>query len=255
MSGSPSWLAPVLIAPFIGSFLGVLIVRLPEGRPIATGRSACDHCGHQLGARDLVPFLSFVLSHGRCRHCGQAIGWFTVAIELSALAVAVWAACIQSGIEIWIACLLGWTLLAASWIDARTMILPDVLTLPLLVAGLVVTAVLSADDLADHALAAVLGYLLLFITARIYRRLRGRDGLGEGDAKLLGALGAWLGLGMLPFVLVLASCLGLAAAGASIMTGKRVTAATAIPFGPFLSVAGWLLWLYQDWLLRLLGGD
>jgi len=255
MSGPHAWLAAVLVAPFIGSFLGVAIVRLPRGRPIATGRSACDRCGHRLGARDLIPFLSFALSRGRCRHCGQAIGWFPVAIELAALGVAAWAACVVNGVEIWVACLLGWTLLAAAWIDARTMILPDVLTLPLLMAGLAVTAVLSPADLTDHSLAAAVGYLLLFVTARVYRRLRGRDGLGEGDAKLLGALGAWLGLGALPFVLILASCLGLAAACAGMLAGKRVTPATAIPFGPFLSLAGWLLWLYQDWLFPLFGGD
>jgi leader peptidase (prepilin peptidase)/N-methyltransferase len=255
MSGPLSWLAPVLVAPFIGSFLGVLILRLPEGRPIVAGRSACDHCGHRLGVRDLIPFLSFARARGRCRYCGQAIGWFPCAIELAALAVAAWAACVSSGVEIWIACLLGWTLLAAAWIDARTMILPDVLTLPLLVAGLMVTAVFSLDDLTDHALAAALGYLLLFVTARVYRRLRGRDGLGEGDAKLLGALGAWLGLTSLPFVLVLASGLGLAWSGAGMLAGRRFTATTAIPFGPFLALAGWLSWLCQDWLFRWLGGD
>ncbi len=254
MSGPLAWLVPVLVAPFIGSFLGVLILRLPAARPIAFGRSACDQCRHRLGARDLVPLLSFALSRGRCRYCGQPIGWFPVAIELAALAVAIWAACVLTGTDIWIACGLGWTLLAAAWIDARTMLLPDVLTLPLLLAGLVVTAWFSPDDLADHALAAALGYLLLFVTARVYRGLRGRDGLGEGDAKLLGALGAWLGLGALPFVLVLAACSGLAAAGAGALAGKRVTAATAIPFGPFLAFAGWLLWLYQDWLLRWFGG-
>jgi len=174
-------------------------------------------------------------------------------IELAALAVAGWAATMAAGNEIWLACLLGWALLTAAWIDIRTMILPDALTLPLLAAGLIVTAVTDPDSLTDHAVAAALGYLLLFATARAYRVLRGRDGLGLGDAKLLAALGAWIGLSNLPVVLLLASCLGLAAAGAGLLFGKRVTAATAIPFGPFLALAGWLAWLYADWFNRWLG--
>jgi leader peptidase (prepilin peptidase)/N-methyltransferase len=254
-SGTFTRVAAILVAPFIGSFLGVLIQRLPQGRPVAAGRSACDHCGHRLGARDLVPFLSYLLSRGRCRYCGEAIGWFPVAVEAAAVAVAGWAAVAADGPDIWLACLLGWTLLTAAWIDLRTMILPDVLTLPLLLAGLAVTAALSPGLVADHALAAALGYLLLFGTARAYRRLRGRDGLGLGDAKLLAALGAWLGLSSLPIILVLASCTGLAAAGAGMLLGKRVTAATAIPFGPFLAAAGWLAWLYADWFNTWLGND
>jgi leader peptidase (prepilin peptidase)/N-methyltransferase len=247
MSGPLSGFPAILAAPFIGSFLGVLILRLPDGRPIATGRSACDQCGHRLGVRDLVPILSFLLMHGRCRYCGAAIGAFPVLIELAAVGVAAWAAAIMNGTDLWLACLLGWTLLTAGWIDMRTMLLPDVLTLPLLVAGLAATAVVNPDALLDHALAAVLGYLLLFGTAWAYRRLRGRDGIGAGDAKLLAALGAWLGIGSLPVVLLLASCLGLIAAGGAMLFGRRLTAATAIPFGPFLSFAGWLIWLYPDW--------
>jgi len=255
MSGTFFGLAAVLVAPFIGSFLGVLILRLPEDRPVATGRSACEHCGHRLGARDLVPFLSYLLSRGRCRHCGEPIGLFPVVVEAAAVAVAGWAAAAADGPDVWLACLLGWTLLTAAWIDFRTMILPDVLTLPLLAAGLIVTAAISPDALADHALAAALGYLALFGTARAYRRLRGRDGLGIGDAKLLAALGAWLGLSALPMVLVLASCSGLLVAAVGMLLGKRVSVATAIPFGPFLSLAGWLSWLYADWFNTWLGTD
>jgi leader peptidase (prepilin peptidase)/N-methyltransferase len=256
MSGTVSRIAAVLVAPFIGSFLGVLILRLPEGRPVAIGRSACDHCGRRLRPRDLVPFLSYLLSRGRCRYCGESIGLFPVAVEAAAAGVAGWAATATTGgLDVWLACLLGWTLLTAAWIDLRTMILPDVLTLPLLLAGLVVTAAISPDALADHALAAALGYLVLFGTARAYRRLRGRDGLGLGDAKLLAALGAWLGLNSLPIVLVLASCTGLGAAGAAMLLGKRVNAATAIPFGPCLALAGWVAWLYADWFDALLSND
>jgi leader peptidase (prepilin peptidase)/N-methyltransferase len=246
LSGVPAWVAPVLLSPFIGSFLGVLIVRLPEQRPVAVARSACDHCGHKLGVRDLIPIISYVLSCGRCRYCDQPIGPFPLAIELAALVLAIWAAAVSEGAPIWASCLLGWTLLTLSWIDVRTMILPDVLSLPLLVAGLGVTEFAEPQALADHFAAAAFGYLGLVAVALCYRRLRGRDGLGLGDAKLLGAIGAWLGLSLLPLTLFVAACIGLATAAGATMTGRRVTAATAIPFGPFLALAAWLLWLYGD---------
>jgi len=243
-----SWLPPVLLAPVIGSFLGVLVLRLPKGRPVVLARSVCDHCGHRLGSRDLIPLLSFALLRGRCRYCGTAIGSFPLTIELAALGVAAWAACTVSSSELWWTCVLGWILLTAAWIDLHTLILPDVLTLPLMLIGLIATAATNPDALLDHALAAALGYLSLAAVAWIYRALRGRDGLGMGDAKLLGAIGAWIGLSELPFALLIAACAGLAAAGAAALAGKRVTPVTAIPFGPFLAVSGWLLWLYGDWI-------
>ena len=175
-----------------------------------------------------------------------------MAIELAALSFAVWAVIAVDDAP-WVACLFGWALLTLAWIDLRTMILPDVLTLPLLALGLAETWLAAPDSLADHGSAAVLGYLTLAAVAWVYRRFRGRDGLGMGDAKLLAAIGAWLGLSLLPLVLLLAACAGLAAAGAAALAGRRMTAATAIPFGPFLALAGWLLFLYADrvtdWLL------
>jgi leader peptidase (prepilin peptidase)/N-methyltransferase len=257
-SGPLAWVTPVLLAPFIGSFLGVLILRLPEGRPVALARSACDRCGHRLGARDMIPLISYALSRGRCRYCAEAIGLLPLNIEIAALAVAAWAAAVVPSNEIWPACMFGWVLLTAAWIDLRTMILPDVLTLPLLLAGLIVTELTNPDALLENGLAAAFGYLLLFAVAWTYRMLRNRDGLGMGDAKLLAALGAWLGLTELPAVLLMASCLGLVAAGVGALAGKRMTAATAIPFGPFLALAGWLSFLYaglwSDWLAAIYSG-
>ena len=146
------------------------------------------------------------------------------------------------------ACLLGWSLLALAWIDVRAMILPDILTLPLLLMGLLVTEVRNPAALTDHALAAALGYSGLCLLAWSYRRFRGQDGLGPGDAKLLGAMGAWLGPGLLPAIVFLAACSGLLFAGVLMLAGKRVTPATALPFGPCLALAGWILWLYGDTL-------
>jgi leader peptidase (prepilin peptidase) / N-methyltransferase len=238
------WLPPVIMAPVIGSFLGVLITRLPAGRPIGWARSICDSCGRTLGPRDLVPFLSYMLARGRCRFCGAAIGRFALAIELAALTVALWAASLDSGLRLWGDCLLGWTLLALAWIDADYMILPDVLTLPLVLAGLAAAFLFDPENIFGHAAGAAAGYLLLRLVEILYRRLRGRDGLGEGDAKLFAASGAWIGWWGLGDVLLIAAVAGLGLALADVARGRALAAHAAIPFGPCLAFATWLVWLY-----------
>lgn len=233
----------VLVAPFIGSFLGVLIRRLPEGSPIARGRSHCDACGATLRVRDLVPVLSWVAAGRRCRYCGQPLGWFYPGVELAALAVALASVLIDGGQRAWLDCLLGWWLLALGWIDLRCWLLPDALTLPLILAGLSTAFVFNPDQLTDRALGAALGYLSLIAIAALYRRLRGREGLGGGDAKLLAASGAWLGAAALPQVILLAALSALAAAGCLRLAGVRLGIQSALPFGPFLALATWVLWL------------
>jgi leader peptidase (prepilin peptidase)/N-methyltransferase len=199
-----------------------------------------------------MPLVSYALSRGRCRYCGESIAPFTIAIEIAAIAVAAWAAAAVAPGEVWWACGLGWTLLTLGWIDVRAGILPDVLTLPLLAAGLAATWALAPDSLGDRAVAAAAGYLSLAAIAWTYRRFRGRDGLGMGDAKLLASIGAWLGLSDIPIALLLAACAGLVGVGGAVLLGKRVTASTSIPFGPYLALSAWLLWLYgdriDDWL-------
>ncbi len=238
------WVWPVLAAPFIGSMLGVLIRRLPEGRPVVVARSCCEACGSVLGARDLVPLLSFAILRGRCRRCGAGIAPFHWHIELAAVLVPLSA--VMAGVEgdvLWVVSGAGWTLLTLAWIDAEWMILPDVLTLPLLLGGLVAAWWFNAETVADHALAAAIGWLALWAVAAAYRRVRGRDGLGEGDAKLLGALGAWVGLAGLADVLLGAALTGLAWAGWLRLRGQAMSATTALPFGPFLALAGWAVLL------------
>ncbi|HVC59326.1 MAG TPA: prepilin peptidase [Acetobacteraceae bacterium] len=240
-----AFVLPLLIAPFAGSFLGVLIVRLPEQRPVVLARSACAACGTPLGPLDLVPLASFALQRGRCRYCGEPIGWFHPAVELAALGVSVCAvlAC-RTPQQVWAGCLLGWMLLALGWIDALWLLLPDALTLPLLLAGLGVAIVTAPDTVFWHALGAASGYLGLRAVAATYRLLRGREGMGAGDAKLLAAAGAWLGIGALPWVVLLAALAGLAVAGVAAIAGRPVHATTALPFGAFLAVSFWLVWLY-----------
>lgn len=234
------WLWPVLLAPFAGSLVGVLIRRLPRGEPVGMTRSRCESCGGALAARDLVPVLSYVALRGRCRRCGAPIAPFHWRVELAALLVPVSAA--AAGVvdeAAWAVCGAGWTLLALAWIDADWMLLPDVLTLPLLLAGLAATWWLDPGALPERAVAAGLGWAGLWAVGAAYRQFRGRDGLGEGDGKLLGALGAWVGLAGLADVLLGAAVAGLAWAGLLALRGRRIGATTALPFGPFLALAGW----------------
>jgi leader peptidase (prepilin peptidase) / N-methyltransferase len=241
-AGAAGWGA-LIAAPFVGSFLGVVVRRLPEGRPIARGRSGCEHCGAALRVGDLVPLYSWLASGGRCRYCGHPLGWFYPGIELAALAVALAAVAADGGAQTWLDCLFGWWLLALGWIDMRRWLLPDALTLPLVIAGLAAAAAFDPEQLTERALGAILGYLGLRGVALLYRALRGRDGLGHGDAKLLAASGAWVGAMALPQVVLGAAVSALIAATALRLAGVPLSASSALPFGPFLALATWLVWL------------
>jgi leader peptidase (prepilin peptidase)/N-methyltransferase len=230
-------------SPIIGSFLGTIILRLPEGEPILLGRSRCAHCGAQLAARDLVPLLSWLLARGRCRHCGKALGWFYPGIEAAAVALALVSLSIDSGLLAWVDWLLGCWLLTLGWIDLRRWLLPDALTLPLILVGLGAAAWLAPGELVDRAAGAAGGYLILRATAWAYRRQRGREGVGGGDAKLLAAAGAWVGAAALPSVLFGAACAALMAAAGLAIAGTRLSRDSALPFGPFLALAIWVVWL------------
>ena len=231
------------VALLVGSFVGVVIDRLPDRVPLVRSRSRCAHCAAVLGAGDLVPLASWLASRGRCRHCGAWLGWFYPGVELAALAVAAVSVSFDRGVDAWIDALLGWWLLALAWIDWRRGVLPDVLTLPLIALGLAAAWGLAPDEVKDRAVGAAAGYLVLWLVAWVYRRLRGREGLGLGDAKLLAAAGAWVGASGLPSVLAGAAMGALAAAGIMHLAGRRLDRYSALPFGPFLAGAAWLVWL------------
>ncbi|MBK8208948.1 MAG: prepilin peptidase [Rhodospirillales bacterium] len=127
LASAHEWMLLVL-APFVGSFLGVLITRLPEGEPVVLSRSHCSHCRRILGVRDLIPVLSWLVAQRRCRYCGSPLGWFYPNIEVAALAVALWASTVVSGPLLWVTCVLGWLLMTLAVIDIRHMILPNALT-------------------------------------------------------------------------------------------------------------------------------
>ena len=245
----PETLFALLVSPLVGSFLGVVVLRMPAGRPVLLARSVCDQCGRRLGVADLIPLLSWVWRRGRCA-CGEAsLGLFYPVIELGALAIAASAAAVLSGWLLWVSLALGWTLLTLAAIDLAHYWLPDRLSLPLIPAGLVVAWLIDPAGLPDHLIGALAGFLAFAGIAWAYRRLRGRAGLGLGDAKLLAAAGAWLGWQALPGLVVLAAVLALAVALARATFGERLAAATRIAFGPYLALALWLFWLYGPLVL------
>ncbi len=240
----PDWVWPVALSPFIGSFLGVIVTRALEPRTIVIGRSACPACGSTLAARDLVPLFSFVWLKGRCRVCAAHIGWFHPAIELAALLVAIWAAVSADGAILWMTCLLGWGLLALAAIDFRHYLLPDFLTLPLIPLGLFAEWLTDPSTVIDGIIGAAAGLIFVVALRYIYGLIRHREGIGLGDAKLLAAAGAWVGWAGLPSVVLIAALSGLMFAAGLRLTGKDVSAADRIPFGVFLSLGLWAVWLY-----------
>ena len=239
----PAFLAPLIAAPFIGSFLGVLVRRLPTGRTVVLGRSSCEACSHPLGVAELVPIASFLWQRGRCRHCGAPIAREHLWIELAAILVPASAAYFEpDALWLWVDCVLGWGLLALGWIDWVHLRLPDVLTLPLVLAGLAATVWLDPADTTDHAIAAAAGYGSLRLISLAYRAWRKRDGLGEGDAKLLAASGAWVGLAGLGPTLFIAALTGVVAA---MLRGGHLRAHTVVPLGTCLALGTWVvrIWL------------
>lgn len=248
MTGLPEWLPPLVVAPFIGSFLGVLIRRLPRGEPVVLSRSRCEACARPLRPAELVPLLSHALLRGRCRRCRAPIASFHWKVELAALAVAAWAvlAAGETGAvgKAWADCVLGWTLLALAWIDLEHGRLPDVLTLPLVVAGLLATWLLEPWAILDHAIGAIAGYAAFRLVSIGYRAWRGREGLGGGDAKLLAAAGAWVGWQAIDLVVVLGALASLAAVLLMRRPGRVLTGATSLPFGPGLALGLWLVRLH-----------
>lgn len=268
-----------LFGLIIGSFCNVVIHRLPrmielewrnelrqfereqqgleplpaselEQLSLSLPRSHCPHCRTPLRIRDLVPVLSWLALRGRCHHCQATISLRYPLVELISAGLAVFV-CLHFGLTMAALASYGLlqTLLVATLVDWDSQWLPDVITLPLMWAGLLLASLdLSPIDLSLHeALWGVMaGYLVLWLISEIFLRATGKDGLGGGDTKLLAALGAWLGGLLLPSVLLLASLLGLLIA---LWMRWRRGIQGAFPFGPALSVAGALFFWQQVMVL------
>jgi len=271
----------VVIGLIVGSFLNVVISRLPvmlqrqwrsecaellaedgpEGAPpqaatmerfdLFVPRSRCPDCGETVRARDNIPVLSWLWLRGRCRHCGNRIGIQYPVVELlSAVLAAVAVTLYGAGAYALLVIAFSWLLLPAAVIDLRTTLLPDGLTLPLLWLGLVAAATgVAPVTPADAILGAAAGYLILWGLYHVFRLLTGKEGMGYGDFKLLAALGAWVGWQGLPVVIILASGVG-AIVGLGMIALRGHDRAVPIPFGPFLAAGGWIALLWGDPIAR-----
>lgn len=239
----------LMISPAIGSFLAVLADRLPRGEDVMQKRSACRDCGHTLGPKDLVPILSFALSRGRCRQCGAVIPAWLLYMEIVAVGLAVIAVILGDGaVATWVSAAFLWVLMTLAVTDLLVFRLPDALTA--LLAGLAVALswVTGYPDLAHAIWGAIIGSGIFLLLKLGYRALRGREGLGMGDVKLMAGLGAALGPLNLPLMLLIASLAALTATVAESLASRKTLKATRpLPFGAFLCAATAILWV----LLRI----
>ena len=251
----------------VGSFLNVVILRLPKrlewewkrdsletlGQAdlydppppgIVVEPSHCPHCQHKLSWYENIPVFSWLALRGRCRNCKTPISIQYPAVELLTMLLVV--ACVWRfgfGWQGFGASLLSCFLIAMSGIDVRTQLLPDQLTLPLLWLGLIA----SVDNLFVPAKAAIAGavpgYLSLWVVYWVYKQLTGKIGMGHGDFKLLAALGAWAGYKALLPIVMLSSIVGAIVGSIWLMTKGR-DQGTPIPFGPYLAIAGWIVFFW-----------
>ncbi|MBO9622746.1 MAG: prepilin peptidase [Sphingomonas sp.] len=244
-----AWLWPILLGVLglvFGSFIATLAIRWPQERSALKGRSQCDGCGKGLGARELVPVLSYVLQRGRCRACGAAIAPSHLVTELIGGAIGVSAGLVAPGVEGACGAVFGWLLLALAAIDFAAFWLPNALTGALAATGLAVGLLADVPPpLTDRLIGGLAGFGTLWLVAMLYRALRGRHGLGGGDPKMLGGIGPWLGWQALPLVVLGACFVGLAAVLMLILGGRRLHGSSRLPFGVMLAVAAFGVWLAE----------
>ncbi len=256
----------------VGSFLNVVIHRLPlmlergwqaecaEMRGEAAveaprynlmvPRSKCPSCGHGITALENIPVVSWLVLGGKCSACGAAISARYPLVEIlgGALAAgAVWRfGPTWQGLA---ACGFLWALLALTFIDFDTQLLPDDITLPLLWAGLAVNAIGTFVPLRDAVIGAMAGYLALWTIYWLFKLIRGKEGMGYGDFKLLAAVGAWLGWQVLPVIVLLSSVVG-AFIGITLVVFKGRDHNIPLAFGPYLAIAGAIALFFGPMLLR-----
>lgn len=255
-----------LLGLFVGSFLNVVIYRLPvmmerewrleaaslhgespdvaEPRfNLAVPRSRCPHCGHLIGALENIPVLSYALLRGRCRHCSAPISIRYPLIEILCAALSGFTALhFGFGAAGCGALVFVWAMIALCFIDLDTQLLPDSITLPLLWLGLLLNLSATYTDLASAVVGASAGYLTLWSVFWLFKLATGKEGMGYGDFKLLAAIGAWLGWQVLPLTILLSSLVG-AIVGITLIALRKHGREIPIPFGPYLAAAG-LLALY-----------
>ena len=250
----------VIVGLMVGSFLNVVIHRLPkmmerewhanclelQGKEspqqtkysIVTPRSACPNCGHNITALENIPIISYLILGGKCKGCKAKISMRYPLIEALTGAL-IGGVAYQYGYSYasLFAFIFVFALIALTFIDFDTQLLPDDITLPLLWLGLLFNFNTGFTDLKSAVLGAVFGYLILWSVYWLFKLVTGKEGMGYGDFKLLAAIGAWFGWQLLPAVILLSSVVG-ALIGIGLIVFKGKGGGTAIPFGPFLALGG-----------------
>jgi leader peptidase (prepilin peptidase)/N-methyltransferase len=249
-----------IIGLMVGSFLNVVIHRLPkmmerdwqsqcaelngktpESAPpynLVVPRSACPHCGHAISAVENIPLLSYLLLRGKCKGCGAPISARYPVVEAISGFLSAYAAWhFGFGLAGLAAIAFVWAMIALTFIDFDTQLLPDDITLPLLWLGLLLNLNGAYTSLPNAVIGAVVGYLTLWSVYWLFKLTTGKEGMGFGDFKLLAAIGAWLGWTLLPLVILLSSVVG-AAVGISLIVFTKHGRNIPIPFGPYLAGGG-----------------
>ncbi|WP_425429871.1 prepilin peptidase [Cognaticolwellia beringensis] len=278
MTHSPTYFYSIvfIFSLLIGSFLNVVIYRLPKmleqgwksecrefladelAKPIqtddslitlSTPSSSCPSCQHKIRFYENIPLISWLFLRGKCSQCQAKISLRYPLVELAtALLSVVIAAHYGVTFTTLMLLVLTWGLIALTLIDVDHMLLPDQITLPLIWLGLLVNINAAIVPLSDAVIGAVAGYMSLFSIFWLFKLITGKDGMGHGDFKLVALFGAWLGWQLLPLLILMASAVG-AIIGISLMVFKNHQREQAIPFGPYLAIAGWitLLWGNGIW--------
>jgi leader peptidase (prepilin peptidase)/N-methyltransferase len=269
-------LAALLFGLLIGSFLNVVVYRLPvmaqreldnyiaheAGKELPhqdrfnlmVPRSACPHCGHQITALENIPIVSWLALRGKCSACKAPISpRYPIVEAVTGLLSAVLVWHFGSGWLGLASLAFAYFLIAMTLIDYDTKTLPDDLTYPLLWLGLLVNLNGTIVPLRDAVIGAMAGYLALWAVYWLFKLATGKEGMGYGDFKLLAALGAWMGWAMLPTIIILSSVVG-AIVGISLIVFARRDRNNPIPFGPYLAAAGMIALLYGIPLTRYAQG-
>ncbi len=273
LSGLALILSAALLGLCVGSFLNVVIHRLPKmmerewqaecaelrGETASTAetplslarpRSRCPACGHVISAMENIPVISYLLLRGKCSGCGTRISPRYPLIELATGLLSAYVAWhLGPGMQTAGALLLLWSLIALAMIDFDTQLLPDSITLPLLWLGLLFNLFGTFTPLHSAVIGAMAGYLSLWSIFWLFKLVTGKEGMGYGDFKLLAALGAWLGWSLLPTIILLSSLAG-AVVGIFLIVAARRGRNIPIPFGPYLAAAGLIALLWGNQITR-----
>jgi len=233
------------------SFLEIDTTEKSDTFNLSKPDSTCPDCGHKIRAWENIPVISYILLRGKCASCGTHISAQYPAIEAFTAILSV-AVALKFGVSVetfW-GLIFTWALISLTMIDAKTQLLPDNITLPLLWLGILINTSSVYTDLESSVFGAIVGYLILWSIYKLFKAVTGKEGMGYGDFKLLAALGAWMGWQMLPQIILLSSLVG-AVIGIAMIVFTRHNKNIPIPFGPYLAIAGWIAFLWGQDINRL----